>query len=371
MRKGKHTLSPFKVVPLAVLCLGAQAVGASSVETEWSGQINRAVLWTDDGREQNLHHVDNETSNTRIRLVAKSAVSGDTHVGGKIEVALSNSNSASVWQNMKQDDGKTFETRHADMWLESSSWGKLSVGHGSTATDGATEVEMGGAGLVVYAGFTDMAGGTRFHTKGQPNVAVTSSDPKVGDYFAHTDGGRSSRLRYDTPEMNGFQGSVAYASNFWDAALNYGGDFGTVEFGATLGYARGQDQKHYMGSASVKHKDTGLGLTLAASKNALDENHHKGTFAGRTDDPRATYLGLNWTTSIWNCGHTNFTVGYFHGKNAVANKDKSKAWGFGVVQNLDKLSTDVYLGMHNLDLDKTGTNYDKINAVMAGFNFSF
>lgn len=370
MRKGKHTLSPFKVVPLAVLCLGAQAVGASSVETEWSGNVNRAVLWTDDGRETNLHLVDNEASNTKLRWVAKSAVSGETTVGGKIEMGLVNSGSAVVWQNMKVDDGKSFTTRHADMWIENSSWGKFSMGHGSMATDGSTEADKSGASMMVYASFTDLAGGTRFHTKGS-QAAVVTGDPMVGDYFGQTDGGRASRLRYDTPSMNGFSASASYKANHWDLGVNYDGDFDTVEFTAALGYARAQKEKHFMGSASLLHKDTGLSLTLAGSKNALDENHYSGTYAGRTDDPRASYLGLGWTTSIWNCGHTNFGAGYFHGKNAAANKDKAKGWGLGVVQNLDKLSTDAYVGWHNYDLKKTGTDYDKINAVMVGFNFTF
>ena len=53
------------VAGLLVLGLGT----AQAVEVKLSGQINRAIMWADNGNESEILHVDNDNSSTRFRLV--------------------------------------------------------------------------------------------------------------------------------------------------------------------------------------------------------------------------------------------------------------------------------------------------------------
>ena len=48
---------------LVMVLMGIQSVHA--VEVKLSGQINRAIMWANNGNESELFHVDNDNSSTR------------------------------------------------------------------------------------------------------------------------------------------------------------------------------------------------------------------------------------------------------------------------------------------------------------------
>ncbi len=59
------------------------------------GQVNRGILYTDDGHNQDFFHVDNDNSSTRIGLLANAKASNDLTIGGKIEVQFESNSTAS------------------------------------------------------------------------------------------------------------------------------------------------------------------------------------------------------------------------------------------------------------------------------------
>jgi hypothetical protein len=51
-----------------------------------SGQVNRGVLFVDNGDTSDIFHVDNDNSSTRLRFVGTGTLTEDVTVGSQIEV---------------------------------------------------------------------------------------------------------------------------------------------------------------------------------------------------------------------------------------------------------------------------------------------
>ena len=53
------------------------------------------------------------------------------------------------------------------------------------------------------------------------------------------------------------------------------------------------------------------------------------------------------------------------------NKDEAKSFGFQFVQDFSKWGTECYLGYRNYDLDRSGTDFNDIDALMSGVRVKF
>jgi hypothetical protein len=58
-----------------------------------------------------------------------------------------------------------FQKRHVDLWVDTPAFGKFSLGYGSTASDGTSEMDLSGTGVIGYSSIADMAGGQLFYDK--------------------------------------------------------------------------------------------------------------------------------------------------------------------------------------------------------------
>jgi hypothetical protein len=67
--------------------------GKQGVKLTVSGQVNRGLLYVDNGDQDDFFHVDNDNSSTRVRFVGSGALTDDITVGSQIEVQFE-SNSA-------------------------------------------------------------------------------------------------------------------------------------------------------------------------------------------------------------------------------------------------------------------------------------
>ena len=120
---------------------GAVSTGGKAT-VKLYGQVNRGVLFADDGRDQEYYHVDNDNSSTRIGLLAKAKASDDLSIGAKIEVDFESNASDVVSQTSGRNVGSnSFKERHLDVFFLSKTFGKLSVGQGDTASNGTSEFD--------------------------------------------------------------------------------------------------------------------------------------------------------------------------------------------------------------------------------------
>ncbi len=365
---------------LFALWLGATAIaepvssGTDKATVQVYGQVDRAILYADDGNTGALYQVDNDNSSTRVGLNGKAKGEGLT-VGSKFEVELQSNASNEVSQEEPNtDDGDThFGIRYADLFFQFDKIGTISLGQGDTASNGASEVDLSGTGIIGYSGTSDLAGGIFFYN----NDVDAISDTKVGDVISNLDGNsRKDRLRYDSPTVSGLgvavstfsdQNTDSEGKSAYDAAIRYSGKAGDVAIAAAIAYSTyPSDQKAgkerlVNGSASVAF--SGFSITLAAGNENLDDD---------TNDSKNFYYGkVGYAMEFWNIGQTALAIDYGQYNDIETKEDEAKTVGLMFVQKLEDWSTEIYAGFRKHNLDREGADYDAVSAMMIGARIKF
>lgn len=341
------------------------ASGATGIKLKVSGQVNRALLFTDDGNNTEQFFVDNDNSSTRFRFTGSGNLDSDTKVGFVIETQIESNSTADVNQKAKTtNNNATFTERKLEVYFDSKSLGRVTLGQGDMASNGTSEVDLSGTGVVGYSGVVDMAGGLFFNDKNTDTLTTT----KVGQVFNNYDGlSRRDRIRYDTPSFGGFKLSASAGDRGrWDGAATYKGSFGDLAFDSAVAYSSDNKNNEIInGSFSVLQKTSGISLTAAAATVNLDDN---------TDprDPVMYYVKLGWQTKdLTAYGKTAFAIDYAYNEDTKVVDDESKSYGIFVVQNLDRVGTELYAGVRNHEYDAPGVNVDDLLAVMVGARVKF
>ena len=240
------------------------------------------------------------------------------------------------------------------VYLDSTQFGRVTLGQASQVTDGLFEINLANA-LVTPAGM-DTAGGM------------------LGDAYSTTfatpfDGARRQGIYYRTPTMAGFVLSTGYSHNtgsvaavtldstdFWEVALRYAGEFNGIRFAAGVGYRNedndltGVENDIWMYSSSTMHVPTGL--FISGGYAALDSN----ALAGDRDawwlmaGIERNFFGPGATTFYGEYGQSNFDVQVVGATRDLDQLD-GQYWGLGVVQKIDAAASDLYLQYRNYELD--------------------
>ena len=338
---------------------------ASKTAVKIYGQIDKAVLVSDDGHDTDTYLVDNDNSSTRIGLEASLVPNERYTIGTKMEFEYQTNPSNEVSQSESRVDDPGFKRRYLDLWVDAGIYGKLSLGWGSTASDGVAEVDLSGTSLVGYSGVSDMAGGQLFYD----NDAGGLSDASVGDVFSNMDGlGRDERIRYDSPVINGLGGSVSYVNGGGkDLAVRYDTKISDYKLAAATAYCVADDASETIdnqlsGSFSVLH-DLGFNVTMA-----MGLREHKQ--ADRSDGG-FWYMKFGYRHRWCPLGETSLSIDFGQYFDIGEDGDQADTLGFQVVQNLETWNTDVFLGSRFHNLDRNGTDCDGINALMTGVRFKF
>ena len=205
-----------KLIAVAVSSALALPLAAQAVEFSVSGQINRAMTTVDGGGPKNmkdkndgdLQHVDANASQTRFRFTGSEELENGMTAGVQLEYGL------------------TGNLRHANVSLNTGG-GKITLGHGSVATDGVTEANLGGPSW--------LGGVTHWCSYHSPSDA--SDADYVSPVCASNDGGRVPSLRYDTPALGPATVSVSIADDdYWDVRLQIAGSFGDAGYDVRIGH---------------------------------------------------------------------------------------------------------------------------------------
>lgn len=329
------------------------------------GQVNKAVLYSDDGHNEDLYLVDNDNSSTRIGLIGAITPNERYEIGTKIEVEYQTNPSNAVWQeNKRNTPNDKFEKRHLDLWVDANTLGKFSLGWGSTASDGIAEVDLSGTAVVGYSSVGDMAGGQRFYDSDAGGLSATA----IGNAFSNMDGlGRDERIRYDSPSFNGFVGSTSYvADGGGDFAVRYSARVDAFKLAAGAAYANPGSTSDMVddqlsGSVSVLH-DSGFNGTFA-----MGMRDHK---SGR-DDGEFFYTKFGYRGRWCPLGVTSLSADYGHYSDIAADGDDADTIGFQMVQDIQEWGTEAYLGYRIHKLDRNGADFDNINALMTGMRVKF
>jgi predicted porin len=341
---------------------------ANALDFKVSGQVNRAVLWGDNGNDDDVKFVDNENSSTRFRFTGSNEFDENWKVGFKWENQMESN--SSVDDSGDLDIGSngdvgdiTFTERHMDIYFQHSKFGKLSLGQGDTASNGTSEVDLSGTTVVNYSSIADMAGA--FFFRDDDDNVITS----IADSFSNFDGlSRRDRIRYDTPKfgpvffsasyMNGqsydFAGRLAYQ---WEG-------FGKLAAAASWLPADTQrfTFKQYSGSVSFLF-DFGLNLTFAGA-NRYD--------TPGDDEPYNLYGKVGYKMEKW-----AFSVDYTYSEDVDEIDDEATSIGLAAVWQPWK-SVELYGSYRWHDLDRDADqrapgvgNAEDLHAVMIGSRVKF
>jgi len=365
----------------AFVAFGAAA--ANAVDVDLYGQVNKAVLAYDDGKDTQTNFVDNDKSSTRFGLRGSQALDNGLTASVLIEAEVQsggNGDSNTISQNNSTTLGTTpqpaaaagLTERHTRVGL-AGNWGAVFLGRTSTATDGITEIDIAGADDVLGSGVDRFGGGLNFR---QNNVAGTNV-ATVSSVFDNLDGissrshnDRVQTLRYDSPIFNGFQGRIAAAQGGdIDAAVLYSGKVDAFEVKGGLGYvafnntataANNVLEDQWAGSISVKH-DQGIGATLAYGEQSIDKA------ANGVDDPSFIYFKVGYT---WDAFEVAADYTEASDMNVGAADHDATAYGLAGQYNMGN-GVSVAALYRNLDLDLTGTATDSINLYAVNLRVKF
>jgi hypothetical protein len=333
------------------------------VDVSLYGQVNRAGLWADNGDSSKVYFVDNSFSSSRMGIDAVAKATETLNVGGKFEYEIISNSSLEVNQDA-QDTSASLKIRHVDAFVESKALGKISLGQGSTATDGTAERDLSGTTVVAYSQVQDQAGGQKLYDS---TTGILSSS-LVKSYIDNMDGlSRRDRIRYDTPIFAGFQLSgSAIESGAYDTALSYSRKFGGITIAAAAGYANSGDltkwDDQYDGSASIL-LENGLNLTFACGIQEYD--------ADDRNDPNYWYTKLGYKVNLFTPGITAFAVDYGMWNDFDQNDNEAQSIGFAFVQDIADWGTELYIAYRLYTLDSEAGDFDDVNSVMGGARIKF
>jgi hypothetical protein len=180
-------------------------------------------------------------------------------------------------------------------WIEHSSLGRVSIGHGSTSANNAILVDLSGKAMASSNYVALTSSGMRLFSRDLYNL-TGDGYLQAGTWGSMIEGGsgdwlnpRSEHIQYRTPTIAGFTLGASWGENdYWDTALRYAGEFNGVRIAGALGYsvrseydgAAGAfscstqcDKKleQLAGSLSIRHMPTGLFFTGAAGKRDMKQ----------------------------------------------------------------------------------------------------
>jgi cell division protein FtsB len=340
--------------------------GTGNVSVQLYGQVNKAVLFADDGNDDNWYVVDNDNSSTRVGLRAAARPRQGMEAGTRMEVEFQTNPSNEVSQIDKNDVGdNNFKKRWFDVYLSSERFGEVRLGHGSTASDGTSEVDLSGTAVIGYSSVSDLAGGQFFFNESTGSLTTT----RVGNVFSNMDGlGRDDRIYYQTPEFYGLSAATSWVSGgAADVSVGYAAKWGPFAVGAAMAYGGyGSDSpgidNQVNGSASALH-DSGLNFTLAAGT----RNFH----SAARDDATFYYGKLGYRRDFFRFGETALAVDLERSYDLARNADEAESVGLMGVQDFTEWGTEYFFGYRNYRLDRPGMDLNDIDAVMTGVRVKF
>jgi predicted porin len=347
--------------------LGAGAAQAQNLQVQLYGQVNRALMFADDGQQSKTFFVDGESSGTRFGIMGSSQIAPGLRAGARFEVEYQSNSSDSV-SMLAPTSNPGFAERWFDVFIEGA-WGRVNLGQGSGAADDASTVDLSGTALANGVCVCDWGGSIAWRT---PSGGLAGGT--LGNTHSNLDfESRYDRVMYTTPVFGGFRvqvgtgqksnaGEVNEASLWWSGKLA-----GTIE--AALGWSEeklnvlpGGDHNETMGGSVSWLHTSGLNVTFAYTESSVpnvspsqDGTHMWGK------------VGYKW-------GQHAISASYGMMEDQFLVGDEGDAIGIGYVWTPMRWA-EFYVGLHQYSLDRTvagvSVDVDDIQVATVGTRIRF
>ncbi len=395
--------------------------GNRKVSLAISGFVSHNVMWWDDGTQSDVYIGDGGNYGSRWRFRGDAKINPLVTAGFLYEFQAHGSGINAMNQlNFGDDLGATGAAgnacgqaansanspgctvvRDSTVWLRHSQLGMVKIGHGSTATDNLTLMDLGGTGGAATSDVALYNGG--FILRSNAGLLGATTNLNWGQAtrgHESWDTSRRNHVLYETPTLQGFHVQAAVAEdNYWDIALRYAGEFNGVRVIFGVGYQ--EDSKFntalttglgtsgvlcathcdvktsdLKGAASILHVPTGLFATFAAGKRELEGAiGPAAATAYLGPDLKFWYLTGGIARNFFGVGNTVLFGEYSNSENgleqaaflgttsgyntnnvvgAVRTSSEVTHWGIGVTQYIDAAAMEVFAAYKNYSLDANG-----------------
>lgn len=408
------------------------ASGTDVVHVTLSGNVNRALLYGNDGVSSSTRNVDNNAAASRIRIVGEGRLGQYESGGVDMEIAYRINSSAT--QSLVSDEpgsatiggtGNGTFLRQIETYFNDTRLGGVRLGFGSTASYLVADVDQSDTAIVSEDIKSDFDGGFQFRQDGAALVPtaptkvkgvvthlnfVKSPDaaygPDVAAVLTGFDGMiRENRIRYDSPVYAGFQIATSFIDGgAWDASLRYAahfGDNGVLEAGFAYSNALGRSHVPFAETNALPYGYGGSPTASGYFQAGSGDNSANGTEqyifgatllfdsginftamyaykdANFTDPnglpihPTDLYLKAGYKRTWFDIGQTAFSAEYTQNQNLQFNGDNARSYSVQLVQNIDKLGMNLFLSPQYQVLDRTYGKYHPLEVAMAGMNVRF
>lgn len=341
-----------------------------------SGALNRSMQYVDNGNANRWVNTDGGTDNSRLRILVSGQLTESIKVGGTWEANLPTSNAqgsttstsaGTVGTVTSGGDVGTFGFRKNEIKFSHATLGSLTIGQGSTSSDNKPSMD----GTVNNNAGMSHGGAMMVFDK----TAVAQTAKTGGAQFASYFGTRADRIRYDSPDIMGFNVSASMGeSNFYDAALNYGAVYGDITVGVGLSMSH---PAHTSADRAENSEQAGVGIAVKHAS-GLSAGYHMGRQYG-TGSVTTNIEGESWgmevgytTTAMSNLGATSFNVVYTEADETTADKYEAESTQVHFRQKLPA-GVDVYAAYEVASFDDgaAATSLDDISVFMIGTKLSF
>jgi len=360
-------------VGAALFVAGTTVYAQTAPTVQVYGQVSRALLFADDGVQSKWFHVDNEASGTRFGFTGTGQALPGLRYGFRIELDLQSNESQLVNFSptgpVNNFPGTTsnagFNERHMDAWVEGG-WGRVNIGQGDGASNGATESDLSGTGMANGIGVADLGGGFQYRT-----APGGFSGTTVGQSINQQDfESRYDRIMYVTPTFGGFRAQASWGSNanldITEISAWYGAKMGGLgELAAAVGWS---EQK---GSATTRADET-----IGGSISWLHGSGFNLTYSySNRDNPTATTGAardstFNYIKAGFKRGAHAVAVDYAMGDDFATAGDEAKMYGIGYVWNPVRW-LELYGAYKIHQLDRGATSFEDVTIATIGTRVRF
>jgi predicted porin len=376
----KHRKTQLAAAVGAAMALGAGAVQAQQATTVQSGQslqiqlygqVNRALMFADDGVQSKTFFVDGESSGTRFGITGSAQVAPGLRAGARFEVEWQSNSSDQVRMNAPSDSPGLAE-RWFDVWVEGG-WGRINLGQGSGGADDASTIDLSGTALANGVCVCDWGGNLQWRTSAGGVLGPTLGNTHNNNDFES----RYDRVMYTTPVFGGFRAQVSTGqksatlgagpqntSEANEASIWWSGKL-AGELQAALGWSEeknnvlpgGENNETIGGSISWLHT-SGLNVTFAYTESSVPN-----TLASRDATQMWGKVGYKW-------GQHAISVSYGLFDDQAALDDEGDVVSIGYVWTPIRWA-EFYVGLHQYTLDRPGAAVEDMQVAAVGTRIRF
>jgi len=364
-----------KALAVAISSALAVPMAAQAVSFSLSGQVNRAIMFADDGVASDVFFVDNTASNTRFRLTGSEDMGNGMTAGFNLEwgSGVNSNDYVTIKGNGNGAGGDAafagaqgaFGIRRNEVWF-SGDWGKLSLGQGPTASDSMADADLSNTWLADFSTPASWGGAMTYR-----NSATGANGPAIFSAATYFDGnGRTSRLRYDAPAFGPLTLSVSADGNErWGAKGYVWTSLGGGDLSLAIGYAN-DDNRTNAAAANLGRTRYGGSASFLMSQGTnitLGLQYQDSVVNGR-DTAQHFYvkLGHRW-------GNNAASISYGDNQDILRDGSEANTIGIAFTHAIPKPGVELYASYHHNSLDDDGNNgsFDDIDVFAVGTRVRF